>query len=303
MKVLIVARKKENGFAPFVTEQVDALKKTGVECRYFPMEQRGLIGYLRRLPAFKKSIHSFNPDIIHAHYGLCGVFANLQRHVPVITTYHGSDINNKSVLPLSKLSVRLSVFNIFVSKKNIDIVHPDKNFALVPCGINLEDYPVIDKSEARQQLRLKADGKYVLFSSAFDIPVKNAPLAKEAVKLLPNAELLEFKGYTRQQVGILLQAVDVLLITSHTEGSPQVVKEALACGCPVVSVDVGDVRERIDGIEGCWVVTPTKDDIANALKKALAFSGRTNGRKALVASELTNDLVAGKLLGIYNSLK
>ena len=117
MKVLIVARKKENGFAPFVTEQVDALKKTGVECRYFPMEQRGLIGYLRRLPAFKKSIHSFNPDIIHAHYGLCGVFANLQRHVPVVTTYHGSDINNRAVRCLSKFAIRLSAFTFLSPKR------------------------------------------------------------------------------------------------------------------------------------------------------------------------------------------
>lgn len=303
MKILIVARKKENGFSPFVTEQVDALRQKGVECLYFPMEGTGIRGYLRQLPAFKKCIHSFKPDIIHAHYGLCGLFANLQRDVPVVTTYHGSDINNKAVLRFSKLAIGLSAFNIFVSQKSVDIAHPGKSFAIIPCGINLEDFPIVEKAEARKQLGLKADGRYILFSGAFDNPVKNATLAKAAVEELPEVELLELKGYSRQQVSVLFQAVDSLLLTSDTEGSPQVIKEAIACGCPIVSVDVGDVRERIDGVEGCWLAEPLKDNLADALKKALAFSGRTNGREALIASELTNDSVANKLLGIYNSLK
>ena len=159
------------------------------------------------------------------------------------------------------------------------------------------------KDEARKQLRLKADKRYVLFSGAFDNPVKNATLAKTAVAELSEVELLELKGYSRHQVGVLLHAVDVLLLTSDTEGSPQVIKEALACGCPIVSVDVGDVRERIEGIDGCWIVMPLRDDISKALKKALAFSGRTNGEKALIASNLTNTSVASKLIEIYNSLK
>lgn len=303
MKVLIVARKKENGFAPFVVEQSDALQKTGIECRYFPMEGKGLSGYLRQLPAFKKCIQAFRPDIIHAHYGLCGLFANLQRHVPVVTTYHGSDINNKAVRRFSKLAIHLSSFNIFVSQKSVNIAHPKKNFAIIPCGVNLEDFPVMGKAEARKQLGLKTDGRYVLFSGAFDNPVKNATLAKAAVAELPEVELLELKGYSRHQVGVLLHAVDVLLLTSETEGSPQVIKEALACECPIVSVDVGDVRERINGIDGCWIVMPLKDKISNAVERALAFSGRTNGRGTLIASGLTNDSVANKLLGIYNNLK
>lgn len=304
MKVLVVARYKEYGYAPFVTEQVAALERLGIECRYFPVKSKGVTGYLKYLNALRKEIREIQPDVVHAHYGLCGLFANLQRRVPVVTTYHGSDINDKKVLMLSKIAIRRSAFNIFVSQKNIEIAKPKKRFALIPCGINLEDYPFIEKSEARTQMGLSPDKKYVLFAGAFDNAVKNSPLAKESVTSLndENLELLELKGYARKQVAILMQAVDAFLMTSFTEGSPQVIKEALACGCPIVSVDVGDVKERIADIEGCVVVERDADKLAFALKNALALGKRTEGRAAIIRDGLTNEAIVLRLNEIYTQI-
>ena len=304
MKVLIVARYKEHVFAPFVVEQVAALEKLGAECRYFPVRNKGLVGYLKQLPELKNVIKEFTPDVVHAHYGLCGLVANLQRRVPVVTTYHGSDINDKKVLRLSKIAICRSAYNIFVSQKNIDIARPKKNYALIPCGINLEDYPFIEKSEARTQMGLSPEKKYVLFAGAFDNTVKNSPIAKETVTLLndENVQLIELKGYTRRQVAILMQAVDAFLMTSFTEGSPQVIKEALACGCPIVSVDVGDVQKRIEGVDGCFIANRDAKDLASCLKKALAFVKRTNGKEAIVRDGLTNDAVALHLNDIYSQI-
>lgn len=299
MKVLIVARYKQQGYAPFVTEQVEALVKAGVACEYFPIKCNGIRGYLRELPQFRRRIQENKPDIIHTHYGLCGVFANLQRRIPVVTTYHGSDINDSSVLWLSRIAMRMSAYNIFVSQKSIDQARPKKNVALIPCGINLDDYPRIDKLEARKQMGLELDKKYVLFAGAFDNAVKNAPLAKDAVALLPGVELLELKGYSRRQVSVLMQAVDAFLMTSYSEGSPQVIKEALACGCPIVSVDVGDVKERVSDVNGCWIVDAQKGAIVNALSEALKYSKRTNGFMALKRDQLTNEAVANRLVSIY----
>jgi glycosyltransferase involved in cell wall biosynthesis len=96
---------------------------------------------------------------------------------------------------------------------------------------------------------------------------------------------------------------DALLLTSKTEGSPQVIKEAMACGCPIVSVDVGDVAERVSGVEGCYIVrTREPKDIAVALQKALAYEGKTNGRERIIEMGLSNEQVAKQLLRIYEQL-
>lgn len=302
MRVVIVARRKNNRFAPFIVEQVESLTREGVECLSMGIRKSGVAGYLRRLPELLLTINSYRPDIIHAHYGLSGLFANLQRRVPVVTTFHGSDINDPHVRQWSKWAMRLSAFSIFVSKKTLDLANPQKNYALIPCGINLEDYPIIDKTEAREKMGLDFRKKYVLFAGSFDNSIKNAPLAKTSVALLPDVELLELKGYSREQVACLMQAVDAFLMTSITEGSPQVIKEAMACGCPIVSVDVGDVKERIGELEGCFLAERSPDDLSEKLKMAIAFGKRTEGRKVIESSGLTNEYVARKILEVYNGV-
>ena len=302
MRILVVASFNKGRFAPFIVEQVEALKKQGCTIDFFGLQGKGLLGYLRNLPLLKKKIKAFCPDVIHAHYGLSGLFANLQRHVPVVATYHGSDINDKKVLPFSKMAMRLSAWNVFVSRKTLEIAKPKKKYILLPCGIDLSDLQLTDRAESRRKMGLQDDRKYILFAGAFDIPVKNAPLAKDTVACLQEnqTELLELKGYTREEVILLMCAADAFLMTSLTEGSPQVIKEAMACGCPIVSVDVGDVKERVEELEGCFV-SDSRDpnDLANLIGKAFAFGRKTDGRKKIVADRLDNRLVAKQLFEIY----
>ena len=169
------------------------------------------------------------------------------------------------------------------------------------CGVNLAAFPAISKAEARKRLSLPLDGKRILFAGAFDNPVKNAALAREATALVPEAELIELKGFRREEVALQMLAADALLMTSLTEGSPQVVKEAMAAGCPVVSVDVGDVRERIAGLSACSICERSPEDLAEGLRSALAFPGRTEGRERLCALGLDNNRIAGQLIEIYQS--
>jgi glycosyltransferase involved in cell wall biosynthesis len=305
MRILVVASFNKGRFAPFIFEQVEALKKQGCTIEFFGLQGKGLQGYLRNLPLLKQKIKAFCPDIIHAHYGLSGLFANLQRRVPVVITYHGSDINDRKVLPFSKVAMCLSSWNVFVSRKTLEIAGPKKKYILLPCGIDLSELQLTEKAEARRKMGLQDDRKYVLFAGAFDIAVKNAPLAKDAVACMQKnqAELLELKGYTREEVTLLMCATDAFLMTSQTEGSPQVIKEALACGCPIVSVDVGDVRERISGVEGCYVAnTRDPEELAGLLQKAMSFEEKTNGRDRIVADGLDNQQVAKQLFEIYEKV-
>ena len=385
MKILIVASDKNGRFAPFIDEQITALQARGMEVLRYGITGKGITGYLRELPSLRRMIRAERPDIIHAHYGLCGLIANLQRLVPVVTTYHGSDINVPAILRFSKIAMRLSAWNIFVSKRNVVIALGDEAMrllgdkakgtmdeikgerlevkgeengkadapastpytlhstpteaftpknTLLPCGVNLPKPWIEMQHQWVEQLTLNqwvhevlnADAKHVLFAGAFDNAVKDPELAKSTIAFYNEAignrqwaidsdtnrqspianrqiKLIELKGYTRDQVTALMYNCDALLMTSKTEGSPQVVKEAMACGCPIVSVDVGDVAERVSGVEGCYVV-PTREqkDIAEALLKAIAFGERTNGREKIVEMGLCNEQVAEQLLCIYKQL-
>ncbi len=303
MRILIVASYNKKRFAPFVVEQAKALKHRGCEIDYLGLQGKGIKGYLKNLPALRRRIQAFGPEVIHAHYGLSGLLANLQRRIPVVTTYHGSDINEKKAFRFSKIAMRHSAWNIFVSQKTLDIAQPKKHYSLLPCGIDLCEAQLVEKSVARQKMKLDEKKRYVLFAGAFDNAVKNAPLAMETVALMQkdNLELLELKGYSREEVTLLMCAADAFLMTSFTEGSPQVIKEALACGCPIVSVDVGDVQERVEGVEGCYVATTREPkELAVLLQKAFDIQGKTKGREKIIADGLDNSQVADKLMSLYN---
>lgn len=302
MKILVVASYNKNKFAPFIVEQVEALKQVGCEVDYFGVVGKGIKGYLSAFAALRKKIKTYKPDVIHAHYGLSGLLANLQRTVPVVTTYHGSDINVLQVLRFSRIAMRLSKWNIFVSQRNVNIAKLKKKYILLPCGVNLPNYVEEDICAVQQQLNWNPNNKYILFAGAFDNTVKNAKLAQDSVSLIEDAELIELKGYTREQVTALLYASDAFLMTSFTEGSPQVIKEAMVCGCPIVSVDVGDVSERIEGLEGCYIAERNSQDIADKLNKVFSFNSRTKGRDRIIELGLTNDLVAKKLVEIYTQI-
>ena len=324
MKILIIASDKQGHFAPFIEEQITALETIGVEVVRYGVTGHGIMGYLRELPSLRRKIRAERPNLVHAHYGLSGLLANLQRLVPVVTTYHGSDINKPSILRFSQIAMLLSVHNIFVSQRNVNLaLSPNsliasrlkKRSTLLPCGVNLPQPWNEMQTQWVEQLtlnqwvqeKLKADVKHVLFAGAFDNAVKDASLAKAAINELAieglKAELVELKGFHRDQVNALMYNCHALLLTSKTEGSPQVIKEAMACGCPIVSVDVGDVAERVNGVEGCYVV-PTREPstIAEALRKAIAFEGKTNGREKIIEMGLSNEQVAKRLMAIYQSL-
>ncbi len=301
LKILIVCSKNSGRIAPFITDQVEALREAGVNCEYFTVEGKGIKGYLLNLLPLWRKISDWKPDIVHAHYGLSGLLANLQRKIPVVTTYHGSDINNAKVRRFSKIAIRLSAWNIFVSQKNIQLSGVGKRFSLIPCGVDTNVFKPMDKAVCRQKFGFDPDEKLILFAGAFDNKVKNPELAMEAVAKIPDARLLELKGYDRLQVAELMNAVDVCLMTSQTEGSPQFVKEALACNRPVVSVNVGDVEELLQGVEHCRIVERNANIIAKELIELLVSSNLPSSPKATF--KFDNKNVIAEIQKVYKQVK
>lgn len=305
MKVLIVYSRntaEDSTQYVFINDQVDALLSLGIIVDYFGISGNGVFGYLKNRRKLVEKIKSYNPDVIHAHYGLSGLLANLQYQVPVVTTYHGSDIHNAKVFPFSRLCMMLSAHNIFVSEKTRMKSGLKRKSSMIPCGVDVNLFYPMDKQQSRKSFGLNIDKKIVLFSGSFHNAVKNASLAKEAVALLPNVELLELKGYSREQVVLLMNAVDVALMTSFSEGSPQFIKEAMACNCPIVSVPVGDVPEILKNGVGCFISTFNSNDVAEKLQKAMNFDKPTNGRELILALKLDNETIAKRIYEIYSKI-
>jgi len=311
MRVLIVCSRRDYSphtdyMAPFVFEQMKAIQSLGIECKAILVE-KGKTGYFSALSRIKYTISDFSPVIIHAHYGLCGLISNLQRRVPVITTYHGTDLISKRLRSISRFAARLSKGNIVVSEELKKWLPRMSNIRVIPCGINSDFFISIDKNEARLKLGWGVNDKCILFSKEFFNPAKNYPLAKSAVDKYNSwfagenkAKLLEFIGFTREQVLLLYNAVDCVLMTSNYEGSPQFIKEAMACNCPIVSVDVGDVKQVISGTDGCYLVERIPEDIAQKLDLAIKH-GKTNGREK-VFKQFDSRVIASRVIKAYDEV-
>ena len=305
MKILILCSHRyyapyTDYVAPFIYEQMQGLKKLGCDFRICFVKGGGIKAYLKAWWNMRREIAKFKPDIIHAHYGLCCFLANLQRKVPVLSTYHGSDINNAKTHWISKVAICLSKMNVFVSEKLRKIVGSPLRSIVVPCGVDTTLFYPMDKQECRKALKMDKDKMYILFSKEFADKVKNYPLAKQAVELFDeNAVLLEFYGYTREQVPLLYNAVDCGLLTSFTEGSPQFVKEAIACGCPIVSTDVGDATDVMNGVENAFISTYEVEDVADKLRKAVQ---KGHLSKTTIDSKYIDTNIANTIYNIYTEI-
>lgn len=325
MRILEVSRYK-NEYAdhqlPFVTEQGEALRNAGCEVEYFLV--RG--NYVKAVGALKAKIREWKPDIVHAHYGLSAITAELQGLVPVVTTFHNGETHHWWVNLMSSLFSLRAKHVIYVAQHIHDMVYfKAKHYSIIPCGVSLEDCVVMDKAEARKQLGWSDDKKYIMFGGAFSNTRKNYALLKEAVDKLnlnfetlnpkSHIEIVEMRGLSREQCVLRMNACDVFALPTKNEGSPQALKEAMACNCPIVATDVADIKHLLGGLQGHYLL-PNKqgnaawwkgdehsaEELAELLKKALAFEGRTEGRTRIVELGYTNEMVAKKIVKIYEDI-
>jgi glycosyltransferase involved in cell wall biosynthesis len=318
MKILVVT----NLSAPFVRMQIEGLRRVGVEVAelYLDRTNRGRRVY-REAPALaRQAVEEAVPDVVHVMYG--GVMADIVtrtiRSHPVVVTFYGSDLlGGREKRRLAKrISVRYGVrashraaacaAAVIVQSQGLADALPAAERAralIIPDGIDTSLFAPRDRHECQRALGWSASTKHVLFPSSRSRPEKRYELATAAVSLVQEAEpveLHELSGVPHGQVPTWLNAADSVVLTSTHEGSPNAVKEALSCDVSVVSVDVGDVRERIEGIDGCFLADPTAEDIAAKLATALARRERVEARRHM--AEFSLERVAERLLAVYTSV-
>lgn len=298
MKVLLVSNvypTEDGRGTPSIRIQKELLETLGVDIDVYPIETGNKRAYLKAALHFL-ALNFRKPqyDLIHAYYGLSSFAAVLQTKTPVVATFLGSDILAEG--KHNDRDRRFSMFGVKKSKAVIVMSEEMKRSAgredakVIPFGVHLADFQPQDRMAVREKLHLLPDRKYILFPWNPARLVKRYDLVEAAVKRLQEkfceTELVVIYDQQHQVIVDYMNACDVIVVASDHEGSPVAIREALACNLPVVSVDVGDVGEMIEGVDQCLLVGQNPEALAEGLEKILTIGTRSNGRKKMQAYDM-----------------
>jgi teichuronic acid biosynthesis glycosyltransferase TuaC len=290
-------------FGTFVHEQVEGLRKRGLNVDVLVVGgKRRKLSYIDGVRRFRRRVRERRYDLIHAHYVFSGIVARLQRRHPVLVSFHGAAEMVGWVGLLCRLLAPLADA-VTVTSQEHKAQLGRKDAHVIPCGVDLDLFVPMPKEEARKRLGFAEERKLVLFVGILR-PEKRLDVIRAAVGLLqredPNVELIVATGEPHKRIPLYMNACDVLALASDYEGSPVVIKEAMACNLPVVSVNVGDVAQVVAGTEGCYICRRDPVDMAQKLGLALSRGRRTDGRQAI--RQLGLESTVEGVLDIYEEL-
>ena len=313
MKVIFVAsgNKTVGVVSSFVQSQYDSLVEAGLDMILFPVVGHGAIAHLRAVKQLRALIRQEQPDVVHAHYSVCGHVAAmarvlLQRKPKLVVSILGSFPTHSRKWRLVRFCIR-HIWDKTIVKSQRTAHQLGEAVSIIPNGVNLDMFCPQNHLDARACMGFETEKRYVIWCSHPDRLEKNYALAQTAVEILKkkqdHVELLPIYNKTPQEVVRYMNAADCLLLTSVQEGSPNVIKEAMACNCPIVSTDVGDVHERLTGLDGCYIL-PEKDmqspdALANLIGEAICYGKRTEGYNRIINDELTIQQIAKRIMACY----
>ena len=298
----------------FVRRQVASLARAGavVETVYLSSRTDPRI-IAREGLRIRRVARRFRPHVIHAHYGtLTAILCACVSPVPLVITFRGSDLNPaglggraRSVVArlLSQCAALRAARIICVSASlRKRLWWRRSRVAVIPTGVDLKTFHARPRDEARCALGWPVEDRVIVFNVGNNPRTKRVDLAQAAFlrarATRPDLRLQLIDGNEPpSRIPMMLNAADCLLVTSDHEGSPNIVKEALACDLPIVSVDVGDVAERLAGVTPSRVVDRREDAIAEALVEVAGAGLRCNGAAAV--RNLSEDRIAERIIGVY----
>jgi glycosyltransferase involved in cell wall biosynthesis len=302
----------------FLRSQVSALQKAGIDIDVMSFRgRRKPTRYWHIYRQIQRKISHEHYDLAHAHFGNSGFLLSLPKRLPLVVTFHGSDLiglySDKGRYEYISLALRQAMKFVAYQADEVILVAQHlarylnrKDYHVIPCGVDLSRFTPISRQEARDKLGLPAEEKFVVFVGNIHRAVKRYSLALDVMKVLArrhpdiNAKLIPVFDVPHEDVPLYLGAANALLLTSKHEGSPTVIKEAMACNLPIVSTDVGDVRERLQNVTDCAIATTdTPEELAEHLAHILRQEKRTNGRE--IIQELDESNLAERNIEVYRA--
>jgi glycosyltransferase involved in cell wall biosynthesis len=307
-------------YGSFVRDEADALRAAGVDTDvYFVNGRANKLNYFGMPAGFFARIRTKPYDVIHVHHSFCGLVATMQKKIPVVWTFHEGEISGSTAdalreQPIKHLAYSKKMKRYVAQKVDAVVVVADhlrgplgRTDALwLPAGIDWNRFAPMDSSEARRQLGLSPDKRYVLFPASPARVEKRYDLARAGFDRYQSAgnandlELIALDNVPHERVPLYMNASEAVLMTSAFEASPVTIREALACNVPVICTDVGDVRVVMQGIQGCRIVDADADAISTALRAVLAGPRRVQSRERMHAYAL--ETVAQKLIALYQEV-
>lgn len=319
MKVLFVySGNSKSGRNAIIERQAESLRKYKIEVVLFPLSEKGLIGYVKFLIKLKQHLKDNHFSIIHAHYGLSAIVALFARNgQKLVVSFMGDDLVGTNLIT-GKISIKSKVLikiNCLLARYFYDFVIVKSNemkekllkgtiHALIPNGVDISSFYSIDRKTAKEKLGINSLDNIVLFASDPERIEKNFKLAHTAVSLInnPHLKLRTVHGVSSETLLLHYNAADTLLLTSYHEGSPNVVKEAMACNCPIVSTNVGDVEWLFENLEGHYITSFNAHEIASKIQSAIHYRDKyqfTKGKGKLLKLKLDSNSVAKEIITVY----
>ncbi len=288
----------------FVHTLVEDVRELGVEVEVLSFDGRGRKRrYAEAAVLLRRALRKGGFDLVHAHYGLTGMVALAQRSIPTVVTFHGSETGYVKWQAWISWFVARRTTPVFVSRAGAQLLGcPDA--AVIPAGVDVDLFRPQPIVEARRALDWPEGNRFILLPGSREKPVKNAQLfdsvVQELRRRLPDVAAVSLEGFSRQQVVNVMNAVDVTLMTSISEGSPVAVKESLACMTPVVSVPVGDLPELLAGLPGCAIAPRSPSALADAVIRAFEHRGDPALRSR--AEQYSTRHTAERTIALYRDL-
>lgn len=307
MRVLVLTNdypsERSPGSAPCIRNQVETLRTLGVDVTLHVIDTSRKANYLdAAIRVATGQLRTPGYDLVHAHYGYCGLVARLNIRAPLVVTFRGSDLLYPGQRPLGLLASAVAD-HVIVMTKEMRAAAGRRDAIVLPYGVDDELFRPADTLPARRALGLPVDRRIVLFPWSPDRWEKRYHVAQAAVARLarrePGAMLLPVWGRSQAEIASYMNACDAMILTSDHEGSPVAVREAIACGLPVVSVDVGDVRDLVGRIGGCFIGDDDPESLADGLAAAIRH-GRVEPPPG-VREQISNLSVTRRLVALYES--
>ena len=307
MRVLFICRQKtKTNVSPFVKAQADALEKEGIKVDFFLIKNNGVFGYLKSIRELIHCTENIEYDVYHAHYSFSGYVASLAKKKPLVVSLLGTDVI-KSSLSRSILKIVSSICDwsqIIVKSDQMKNLLKIKKVQVVPNGVSFDTFHPINQKKARSILNWNFEEKIILFNGHKSNPIKNYALAEKAINLCKkNIKIVEMKNLDQEKLNLYYNACDVFLSTSLWEGSPNTIKEAMACNANIISTNVGDVNYLFGKEKYNRICTFDPLEISTAITNALRVKKENNkGRERLIHLSLQGTDVAQKLINLYHTI-